>query len=947
MCRLRAFPDEEDRALSGYRRPGWTMLLGPVTMALTVLVLIVVSIGPTTLVGDRTFGTFDVLRSIQPWKSYTDERPKNPLITDPVNGSLPRFDAARERLARGDIPLWTTYVSTGAPLLGLPHNGLLSPQDTPQVVLPLTAGPAWSKLLEGVAAVGLMYLFLRRLGVTRMGGLLGGAVFFFTGFQIVWQGWSHTHVAALIPGLFWSVEFAMQRGNREPLPARAAALVPLAGIVGWMWLEGFPPITLWALQTAGGYALIRVWLTHPDRRSRIGWLGALVVAVVVGTAVAAVQLLPFAEWLSARDLAGRSRWADFHLPLEFLATLVVPNAFGSPIDRLYYGALDYVETQSYVGIGALVLAVSGAVLPNPSVDRRRGARTALVLLFAFVAVVVFVGGPLLEGLSALRIPPYGTNSVGRQRAIMGAILAVLAGVGWDTIRTSLATARRRHMITLGAVGSLIIGAVTYGLVEAHGAAEDIDRASYFWRQLRWPLGALIATAVGVVLVRARSRVARPIGAALLSAAVLLPGAWLAYGYWARPADEAVYPMTPAHRFLRDNLEQDRFVSAGRAMEPGTNVAYGIRSLTAHTFQSREFVDLVRAVDPDAYGRHPTFPLISHRVLNEPSSVLDRLAARYLVTSVDDPVFGEREPPPDADGHKKIHAGKAVHAAPPPADARAVSVRLLRKKFGESGSPPWLRTRVYTNSGTLLGGGQVRMHAGVRGGILDVPITWQRDGVPGYTEIRVVGDDGWVLLGAVDETPVTGTVRATRDGLELVFAEGVAIYRRSTALPRFRWASHAEVIPDPQARVSRLSEDLPDDTAVLHGGTSLAQGLPATIDVLRGGEDEMHVRVEAEGDGYLVVADTLSDEWAATVDGRPAELLPVDHAMVGVVVREGQHEVRLRYRPRSLFYGAWISATAVSILLAAVLWHLVSRASSRYGRSGRRADRWRRPGTPRS
>jgi uncharacterized membrane protein YfhO len=68
---------------------------------------------------------------------------------------------------------------------------------------------------------------------------------------------------------------------------------------------------------------------------------------------------------------------------------------------------------------------------------------------------------------------------------------------------------------------------------------------------------------------------------------------------------------------------------------------------------------------------------------------------------------------------------------------------------------------------------------------------------------------------------------------------------------------------------------------------------------------------------LVLADPWYPQWQVTVDGRPAELLRVDHALRGVRVPAGSHRVVFTYEDRALQVGLVISA--VSVLGLAGLW----------------------------
>jgi hypothetical protein len=76
------------------------------------------------------------------------------------------------------------------------------------------------------------------------------------------------------------------------------------------------------------------------------------------------------------------------------------------------------------------------------------------------------------------------------------------------------------------------------------------------------------------------------------------------------------------------------------------------------------------------------------------------------------------------------------------------------------------------------------------------------------------------------------------------------------------------------------------------------------------------RVEAAAPSLLVIADAFYSGWSATVDGRPAEIVPANGALRGVAVDAGAHTVELRYRTPGLVVGALISLLTA---LACAVW----------------------------
>jgi hypothetical protein len=81
-----------------------------------------------------------------------------------------------------------------------------------------------------------------------------------------------------------------------------------------------------------------------------------------------------------------------------------------------------------------------------------------------------------------------------------------------------------------------------------------------------------------------------------------------------------------------------------------------------------------------------------------------------------------------------------------------------------------------------------------------------------------------------------------------------------------------------------------------------------------GNSRVALRAELDGDGLLVLTEQQFPGWEAQVDGRPAPIFEADGMFRGVPLGRGTHAVELRYRPRSIAWGAWISLAAFAALL---------------------------------
>ncbi|MGH2677757.1 MAG: hypothetical protein ACRDHB_05295, partial [Actinomycetota bacterium] len=742
----------------------------------------------------------------------------------------------------------------------VPDEGTFGPLNLPYRVVPLWYAPGLAKLLELGVAAGFTFLFLRRLGLGRSAAILGGLVFAMSGFQVVWTNWPQSHVGALIPALFWAVERAIQeRGLRHALPAAAVAAA--------MVFEGFPSVAGYALVAVATYAVVRLAASKGmggADRVRVG--GGLVAAIVIGLGLTAFQALPLSDRAGQLDLDYRIQGPDSHPPPATAVTLAVPHAFGSPVDGSYFGPLNYAEIQAFAGASSLVL-VAAAAAWSTARALPRGSRSFLWAAAVVVAVLLFVGGPLLAAFQVTDL--FRLNFVTRLRSVFGFFLACLAAVGLQAVADRAGNAGRsaRHWVAWSAAVVLAV----LGLVALWRVGEGAGRAGFVLSQAVLPVAVAAVVAIAILL----SRRFRPRGAVL--AAWVVPLAFAAEAlafavpYWPRVSRDDFYPTTPAHQLVAARLGSERLVGAGGAMYPGTTTYYGLRSLTTNNTlpQLPTWEDLIRAVDPTAFDRSPVYPGIAPRADAAVSPVLDRLAVRYFLTPPTVRAFGNRvEVAPTAGAGVELTAGRAMAASIPGGRVRAVLVEAVMASGLGRGSR---LTAEVAAGGEALGRGAQLMFPEQVPGEIQVPVTepcapW----CPDRLEVRIgmEGPGQIVLEGDGRGSVARAVVIGEEDGLRLDLVANVIGYRRLAALPRIRWAPSARIVEDPVERVRLLASGAEPDEVVLTGPGPLGSGEEADLEVIEDSGDRIEVRLSAAGQGYLVVADPLQFGWEAAVDGVP-------------------------------------------------------------------------------
>jgi hypothetical protein len=291
---------------------------------------------------------------------------------------------------------------------------------------------------------------------------------------------------------------------------------------------------LWAAGLGWAKAGERLRSHGPDRPVRVtgqrmrGVFGVwtlLALALFLAAGLAAIQLLPTAEYLS-QSQRSTSLDMDFALnysfwPWRFL-TLLAPDMFGNPVRGDYWGYGNYWEDAVYIGVLPILLALAAIV------RRKRWAMGLFALAALSFLLALGKNTPVFPWLYRW-VPTFAMFQAPTRFSIWALFaLSLLAGIGvqaWQrpTGRglywTRLATAGA-FAVTLGAgIGAYFFGDINLTYLRATALAGV------------WGLGsgllALTAPPSGDEDAKNGSRLARfwPVGVVLFVAADLLVAGW--------------------------------------------------------------------------------------------------------------------------------------------------------------------------------------------------------------------------------------------------------------------------------------------------------------------------------------------------------------------------------------------------------------------------------------
>ncbi len=909
---------------------------------LTVCVVVATAVFALAGIGSPLLGlkVFADTESLATYSGYRDVLNGVTVQTqyqrDLVDAQMPNAMLFGDAARAGTFAAWDPYPLGGGPLGSTPNFAVASPLSAPFWLLPGWLAPAYVKLLELICAIGGMYLFLRRLRLGKPAAWLGGLVFAGSAFMVVWTGWPQTRVAALIPALFWAAEGVVARPRLREI---ALLSLPVAG----MLLGGFPAVTGYALVTAGIYVVGRLlaqegraWPRHWPRI--VTGIAAATAGLIAGIGLVAWQLVPWLQYMPTVHLADRTQDLTQIIPASALLTTIAPYAFGTVNPAQppnYFGGLELIDAESYLGAAALVLVVTAIALAGRArALLPRGAWWLVVSGAALWTVVIYLGGPplwLLQHTSFL----FADNFIGRARSVLGFLLAVLAAVGFEVVRRRRPehVTTRRQWYGYSVWGALVAAGIALYVLGRRVAATAQPKRTGGGADALSFLTARLAVGVAIMLVAGaavawlwwgrprtgRWRWLRPAAAGLLP--LLIAGqslAWVA-NYYPRTDRDTFYPANPTQAYLAAHLGHERYYGADGAIFGSVDVTAELRSLHGHGLLDQRVAELAQALPGEQFAIPPT-AIVSPPVAGAAarSPVLDRAAVDYYVVPPQVRPFGSMASESINGPPVTLRPGQSITATLPAAGP-VRGVGLVLDAAGDT-RPMAARVSVTDAAHRELVSGARTDPAAATGQPWIVALAGEQiaPGTPLTATVTITGIDP-VRLATHNGRPALAAVVPAPDGLRLVYAAESVIYQRTTALARARWASATQVVADPAKRVALLASGrLNPDEVILDAAGPPAQGRPATVTWVADGLQQFVLDVQAQGAGYLVLADAIQTGWRVSVDGADATLVPADHAFAAVPLSAGHHTVRFYYPQPWAGPGVWITGATVLGLLACLL-----------------------------
>lgn len=619
-------------------------LLATAFLALVVLVLI----GRAPLTG-AVLAPTDAL-FVSPF--FADEKPPgfgvpgNPMLIDVVYQIVPWRWYAWGSLRAGHLPFWNPYSHAGAPFVATMQSALFYPIYLLLLWLPFEQTFAWSAILKLWIAGTLTYLLARRYRLDWQASLVSALAFMLSGYVVVWLGYSLTNVAVWLPGVILLDELLL---TAESAAERLRYAALLAIVVAVQFTGGHPETCADVLVAGTMYHVLR-W-SQVIAPSGVSWgtkLGRLILlpalAVLLGAALASIQLLPFLEWLPlSAEYRSRGAESGFQLVrsgfwryLFFLPLALFPNLYGNPAwplpphrSLLPWGQ-NYNEDALYVGIIPLLLAVVGLLA-----SRRRTPVLRVWAVLATIALGRALHFPVIDWISQL--PVLNLGNPHRERLVWSLSVALLAAFGAQALCASeddrwprLVRDWRRLNLAVVSLGVLLafMGVVILPLAKPrliaaarHAAEAEFARAGgyplslYYQRadeavsKLLWSfrpanvsmyLPALIALAAlaGTMWVLRRPTQRRSALSLLLVSLTALDLTAFAWSYNPIVPRAAFYPPSKLASRVAQDSTLFRFSATGVDLFPDAQMMYGLSDVRSFDFSTKWYKAYVMAT-PEA------------------------------------------------------------------------------------------------------------------------------------------------------------------------------------------------------------------------------------------------------------------------------------------------------------------------------------------------------------
>src|SRR4051812_20718831 len=340
------------------------------------------------------------------------------------------------------LPLWNPYNAFGTPLAATAQAQPFFPL-TVLVSLHLTAWTFSLFILARLLLGGMLaYLFARQF-LAFLPSLFAAITFMLSGYFINYLNMPHLSVEVLTPGMLLAFEILARR-NSWTAAAGVAAMIFLISTGGM-------PESMFLIISFGCLYFVSRILFDAGFRARVGaLLTKFLVAILLGFALSAFILLPFAELLRVAfdahqpsnvggGRAGLGHDDSYGLTIQYLLPLI----FGPPLGSVFQNLAGWTGLRGYWGIVPFFFAVAAVLFVGFRARSAARRETFLIGFFSITLVLMLLkrfGNPVINWIGVLPFSEMVAYNK-YQEPLLALCVAMLAGIGFSILIERRATVR--------------------------------------------------------------------------------------------------------------------------------------------------------------------------------------------------------------------------------------------------------------------------------------------------------------------------------------------------------------------------------------------------------------------------------------------------------------------------------------------------------------------------
>jgi hypothetical protein len=177
----------------------------------------------------------------------------------------------------------------------------------------------------------------------------------------------------------------------------------------------------------------------------------------------------------------------------------------------------------------------------------------------------------------------------------------------------------------------------------------------------------------------------------------------------------------------------------------------------------------------------------------------------------------------------------------------------------------------------------------------------------------------------------GPLRHPPDWEEVFRDKGAVAYRNKTSLPRAWLVGDVRVVPGKEKMLRQLADPAfdPAVTALVYvpPPSDIAMTVDGEVEVTSYTPNRVELRAWSGAPTYVVLSEMYYPAgWRAYLDGNEIPILQTNHALRGIALPPGDHQIVMEFRPGSYFRGRDVSLATAAGLLVCLTVGLVRRSS---------------------